>query len=60
VCLFSGARACRRLAIGVAIAEDFAILEEGIVVAGNAVMVCEVEVMDEDALLLLAIAAQGP
>lgn len=27
---------------------------------GNAVMVCDVEVMDEDALLLLAIAAQGP
>lgn len=48
-CLFAGARASRKFAIGVAVA-DF----EFFAGAGKVVMVCEVEVIEEEALRVLA------
>ncbi len=55
-CLLAGLRALRRVAIGDAMVKGCAEFEDIFAGVGKAVMVCEVEVIDEDALLLLAIA----
>jgi len=57
VCLFAGARASRRRAVGDAPAIILKNGREDFAAAGKAVMVCDVEVIEDVVLRVLAIAA---
>lgn len=53
-CLFAGARASSKLAIGDAVGAALRGRREDFVAGGKAVMVCEVEVAEDVVLLVLA------